>query len=103
MDDCFCNSMVLIRDKEEQNMCQVSVIVPVYNAKQYLDRCVESLVGQTLSDIEIILVDDLSHGRVVAEDVGMGDEIPGQSEDCPGEGKGFCWWGQECGYPYGPR
>lgn len=41
-------------------MCKVSVIVPVYNAEQYLDRCVESLVGQTLSDIEIILVDDLS-------------------------------------------
>lgn len=37
---------------------KVSVIVPVYNVEKYLDRCVESLVNQTLHDIEIILVDD---------------------------------------------
>ncbi len=36
----------------------VSIIVPVYRVEPYLDRCVESLVGQTLEDIEIILVDD---------------------------------------------
>lgn len=36
----------------------VSIIVPVYKVEQYLDRCVESLVGQTFGDIEIILVDD---------------------------------------------
>ena len=36
----------------------VSVVVPVYNVEAYLDRCVESLVTQTLRDIEIILVDD---------------------------------------------
>lgn len=39
-------------------MPTVSVIVPVYNAVSYLPRCVKSLVGQTLGDIEIILVDD---------------------------------------------
>lgn len=37
---------------------KVSIIVPVYNTQRYLDRCVESLVNQTLKDIEIILVDD---------------------------------------------
>lgn len=37
---------------------KVSVIVPVYNAKTYLDRCMQHLLSQTLSDIEIILVDD---------------------------------------------
>lgn len=37
---------------------KVSIIVPVYNVEAYLDRCMESLVHQTLSDIEIILVDD---------------------------------------------
>lgn len=37
---------------------KVSVIVPVYNAKNYLDRCMQHLLSQTLSDIEIILVDD---------------------------------------------
>ena len=36
----------------------VSVIVPVYRVEQYLDECVRSLTGQTLKNIEIILVDD---------------------------------------------
>lgn len=37
---------------------KVSVIVPVYNTEQYLKQCVDSLTGQTLQQIEIILVDD---------------------------------------------
>lgn len=36
----------------------ISVIVPVYKVEKYLDRCVESIVGQTYSNLEIILVDD---------------------------------------------
>ena len=36
----------------------VTIVVPVYNAKKYLDRCVSSLVGQTYRNLEIILVDD---------------------------------------------
>lgn len=36
----------------------VSVIVPIYNVEKYLDRCMHSLVNQTLKDIEIILIDD---------------------------------------------
>lgn len=36
----------------------LSIVVPVYNVKDYIDRCVESLVNQNYSDIEIILVDD---------------------------------------------
>lgn len=39
-------------------MPKISVIVPVYRVEKYLGRCVNSLLGQTLSDIEIILVDD---------------------------------------------
>lgn len=39
---------------------KVSVIVPIYNVEKYLRRCLESLVNQTLTDIEIILVDDES-------------------------------------------
>lgn len=36
----------------------VSIIVPVYNVEKYIDRCVQSLLKQTLENIEIILVDD---------------------------------------------
>lgn len=39
---------------------KVSVVVPVYNVEKYLSRCVDSLLGQTLSDLQIILVDDES-------------------------------------------
>lgn len=39
-------------------MPKVSVIVPVYRVEQYLAQCVESIINQTLTDIEIILVDD---------------------------------------------
>lgn len=36
----------------------VSVIIPVYNAEETLDRCVSSVVSQSLKNIEIILIDD---------------------------------------------
>lgn len=41
-------------------MCPIkfSVIVPVYNAKKYLRECLDSIVNQTLKEIEIVLVDD---------------------------------------------
>ena len=39
-------------------MIKVSVIVPVYNVEEYLEKCLESLVNQTLKDIEIIVVND---------------------------------------------
>ena len=39
----------------------VSIIIPVYNVKDYLDRCLRSAVGQTYKQIEIILVDDGSN------------------------------------------
>lgn len=41
----------------------LSLIVPIYNVEQYLERCVASLCRQTLSDIEIILVNDGSPDR----------------------------------------
>lgn len=47
-------------------MCKVSVIVPCYGVEPFLDRCVSSLLNQTLKDIEIILVDDESPDRVPA-------------------------------------
>ena len=42
------------------NECQiaVSVIIPVYNVYEWIDQCMESVVGQTFGDFEVILVDD---------------------------------------------
>jgi len=37
---------------------KVSVIVPVYNVEKYLDRCLKSLVNQTMNDYEVIVVND---------------------------------------------
>ena len=39
-------------------MPKVSVIVPVYNVEKYIEKCLNSLVNQTLKDIEIIIVND---------------------------------------------
>ena len=39
-------------------MAEISIIVPVYNVEQYLDRCVNSILNQTFTDFELILVDD---------------------------------------------
>ncbi len=39
-------------------MPKVSVIIPVYNVEKYLRECLDSVVNQTLKDIEIICVDD---------------------------------------------
>jgi glycosyltransferase involved in cell wall biosynthesis len=36
----------------------ISVIVPVYNVEKYIDKCVQSIVNQTYTNLEIILVDD---------------------------------------------
>lgn len=39
-------------------MCEISIIVPVYNVEQYLRKCVDSILAQTFTDFEVILVDD---------------------------------------------
>lgn len=39
---------------------KVSVIIPVYNTEKYIEKCLESVICQTLSDIEVICVDDVS-------------------------------------------
>ena len=39
-------------------MPKVSIIVPVYNVEKYIDRCLKSLLNQTLQDIEIIIIND---------------------------------------------
>ena len=39
-------------------MPSVSIIIPVYNVEKYIEKCLESLVNQTLEDIELIIVND---------------------------------------------
>lgn len=39
---------------------KVSIVVPVYNGARYLKECLDSLLGQTLSDFEVVVVDDCS-------------------------------------------
>ena len=56
----------------------ISVIVPVYNVENYLERCVNSLLAQTFASFEILLVDDGSKdrsGRLCDELAGRDDRI----------------------------
>ena len=49
---------------------KISVIVPVYNVEQYLSRCINSILAQTFTDFELLLIDDGStdnSGRICDE------------------------------------
>lgn len=52
-------------DKVENRMVKFSIIVPAYKVEAYLDRCVDSLIHQTIDpeQLEILLVDDGSPDR----------------------------------------
>ena len=59
-------------------MIKVSVIVPVYNVEKYLGKCLDTLLSQTLSEIEIIIVNDGatdSSQKIIDEYVARSDKI----------------------------
>ena len=41
-------------------MSKISIIIPVFNAEEYLETCLDSVINQTLTDIEVIAIDDCS-------------------------------------------
>lgn len=41
-----------------EKILKISIVIPVYNVEQYVDRCIESVLQQTHTDFEVILVDD---------------------------------------------
>ena len=62
----------------EHKEIQVSVIMPVYNVEKYLDEALQSITKQTLSNIEIIIVEDCSNDNtrmIVEEYSGMDERI----------------------------
>ena len=46
---------------QSNNRELVSVIVPIYNVKEYLERCINSILNQSYENLDIILVDDGSN------------------------------------------
>lgn len=42
---------------------KISVIVPVYNVEKYLHRCIDSILAQTFTDFEVLLIDDGSKDK----------------------------------------
>lgn len=48
----------MVKNNIAKGESKVSVIIPVYNVEKYLEECLESLLNQTLSEIDIILIDD---------------------------------------------
>ena len=54
---------------------KVSILVPAYNVEAYLDECLQSLLSQTLKEVEIVVVDDGSSDRTatIAEQYAVSD------------------------------
>ena len=46
-------------------MVKFSVIVPMYNVEKYIGECIESVLSQSLSDYELILIDDDSEDKTL--------------------------------------
>ena len=45
-------------ERAESGRPEISIIVPVYQVEKYLNECIDSILAQTFTDFELILVDD---------------------------------------------
>lgn len=63
-------SNYMYRNETREEQIEVSVIVPVYNMEEYLEECLNSLVNQTISSYEIVIVNDGStdNSKYIIED-----------------------------------
>ena len=48
----------MMQDNTGKTIPKISIIVPVYKVEKYLSRCIKSILRQTFTDFELILVDD---------------------------------------------
>lgn len=61
------NKMIMHRPRENKDYdVKISLIIPVYNMEEYLDECLDSILYQTLGEIEVICVDDCSADNSVS-------------------------------------
>lgn len=62
------------KEELKRDELKVSVIIPVYNGEKYLEQCMDSIIGQTLREIEIICVDDGSVDKSLETLLGYADK-----------------------------
>ena len=60
-------------------MPQITVIVPVYKVEPYLHRCVDSILNQTCTDFDLVLIDDGSPDRCgeICDEYAAAHGLPG--------------------------
>ena len=61
---------------------KVSIIVPVYQVEKYLSKCVDSIIGQSYANLEILLVDDGSKdgSGKICDEYALKDKMPDYPE-----------------------
>lgn len=69
-------------------MCKVSVLIPAYNVENYIRECLDSVFGQTLTDLEVICVDDASTDGTLSILREYAKNRPGLQIYCHPENKG---------------